>query len=58
MKDQEEKSLSELYQKLLTREEVQSLEDKVLKYTVYRNIIKQTLLNLIIIQQLLFLYIE
>lgn len=48
-KDQGERSLSELYQKLLARGEVQGLEGKVLKHMVHQNTIKQALLDLIIV---------
>ena len=47
-KDQGERSLLELYQRLLARGEVQGLEGEVLKRTVHQNTIKQALLDLII----------
>ena len=43
-----------LYEKLLTKGEVQGLEGEVLRCTVEKGAIKQTLLDLIIIQQLPF----
>ena len=43
-----------LYEKLLTKGEVQGLEGKVLRHTVKKGAIKQTLLDLIIVQRLPF----
>ena len=57
-KDQGERSLSELYQKLLARGEVQGLEGEVLKRTVHRNTIKQALLDLIIVRRIPFSCVE
>jgi hypothetical protein len=57
-KDQGERSLLELYQKLLARGEVQGLEGEVLKRTAHQNTIKQALLDLIIVRRLPFSCVE
>jgi len=57
-KDQGEGYLSELYQKLLARGEVQGFEGEFLKHMVHQNIIKQALLDLIIIRRLPFSCVE
>jgi hypothetical protein len=57
-KDQGERSLSELYQKLLAKGEVQGLEGEVLKRTVHRNTVEQALLDLIIVRRLPFSCVE
>jgi hypothetical protein len=58
VKDYGERSLLELYQKLLARGEVQGLKGEVLKRIVHRNTIKQALLDLIIVQWIPFSCVE
>jgi hypothetical protein len=57
-RDQGEKSIQDLYEKLLAKGEVQGLEGEVLKHTVEQNTVKQALLDLIIVQQLPFSCVE
>ena len=57
-RDQEEKSIQDLYKKLLAKGEVQGLEGKVLKRIVEQNTIKQALLDLIIVRRLPFSCME
>lgn len=58
VRDEGERSIHELYQKLLAKGEVQGLEGEVLKRTVERNAVKQTLLDLIIVRRLPFSCVE
>ena len=58
VRDLGENSIQELYEKLLARGEVQGLKGEVLKRTVQQNAVKQTLLDLIIVRQLPFSYVE
>jgi hypothetical protein len=57
-RDEGEKSVQNLYAKLLTKGEVQGLEGEVLKRIVRQNTAKQTLLDLIIVRRLPFSCVE
>lgn len=57
-RDQGEKSVQDLYEKLLAKGEVQGLEGEVLKRTVQQNTVKQALLDLIIVRRLPFSCVE
>ena len=57
-RDQGEKSIQDLYEKLLAKGEVQGLEGEVLKRTVEQNTVKQALLDLIIVRRLPFSCVE
>ena len=57
-RDQGEKSIQDLYKKLLAKGEVQGLEGEVLKRTVEQNTVKQALLDLIIVRRLPFSCME
>ena len=58
VRDEGEESIQALYKKLLARGEVQGLEGEVLRRTVEKGAIKQTLLDLIIVRRLPFSYVE
>ena len=57
-RDQGEKSVQDLYEKLLAKGEIQGLEGEVLKRTVEQNTVKQALLDLIIVRRLPFSCVE
>ena len=57
-RDLGEKSIQDLYEKLLAKGEVQGLEGEVLKRTVEQNTVKQALLDLIIVRRLPFSCVE
>ena len=58
VRDEGEESIQALYKKLLARGEVQGLKGEVLRHTVEKGAIKQTLLDLIIVRRLPFSCIE
>jgi hypothetical protein len=58
VKDQGESSAQVLYTKLLEKGQIEGLEGEVLKRTVHRNIVKQALLDLIIVRRLPFSCVE
>ena len=58
VRDEGEKSIQALYKLLLSKGEVQGLEGEVLRRTIQKDAIKQTLLDLIIVRRLPFSCVE
>jgi hypothetical protein len=57
-RDEGEKSIQDLYERLLAKGEIQGLEGEILKRTVQQDVIKQALLDLIIVRRLPFSCVE